>query len=147
MQVNLDSDIHSYTIRAYEPGAISVTVPYSPETAISTESTERTPRPLGMETVNGSFILSPRHLLRNWAPSNIENLLADHLSEVIELKPELVLLGTGVQLTFPAHSILAEIHQQGIGVEIMDTAAACRTYNILMAEGRFVVAGLINPVS
>lgn len=145
MQVNLDTDIHSYTIRAYEPGAISLTVPYSPETTPPSESTERTPRPLGVETVNGSFILSPRHLLREWAPVDIDSLLADHITEIIELKPELILLGTGAQLKFPAHSILAEIHQQRIGVEIMDTAAACRTYNILMAEGRFVVAGLINP--
>jgi len=146
MQVNLDSDIHSYTIRAYEPGAISLTVPYSPDNVLQDNATERTPRPLGVETVSGSFIVSPRHLLRDWAPTDIDNLLADHLSAIIELQPELVLLGTGPQLKFPAHSTLADIHRQRIGVEIMDTAAACRTYNILMAEGRFVVAGLINPV-
>ena len=146
MQVNLDNDIHSYTIRAYEPGAIALTVPYSPENALRIDATAQTPRPLGVETVEGSFIVSPRHLLRDWAPVNIEDLLADHLTAIIELRPELVLLGTGPQLKFPAHSILAEIHQQRIGIEIMDTAAACRTYNILMAEGRFVVAGLINPI-
>jgi len=146
MQVNLDSDIHSYTIRAYEPGAISLTVPYSPENALRDKtSTERTPRPLGVEIVKASFILSPRHLLRDWAPSDVDDLLASHLNDIIELKPELVLLGTGAQLKFPAHSILAGIHQQRIGIEVMDTAAACRTYNILMAEGRFVVAGMINP--
>lgn len=145
MQVNLDTDIHSYTIRAYQPGAISLTVPHSSEGALLAEPTARTPRPLGVETVNGSFILSPRHLLRDWTPTNIDSLLADHLIAIIELQPELVLLGTGPQLKFPAHSILAELHQQRIGVEVMDTAAACRTYNILMAEGRFVVAGLINP--
>ena len=148
MQVNLDNDIHSYSIRAYEPGTVSITVPYSPENALRDgTATERTPRPLGVEVINGSFILSPRHLLRDWAPTDIDNLITSHLSEIIALKPELVLLGTGARLKFPAHSILAEIHQQRIGVEVMDTAAACRTYNILMAEGRFVVAGLINPAS
>ena len=146
MQVNLDNDIHSYTIRAYEPGAIALTVPYTPESVPQNDAAAQTPRPLGVETVTGSLIVSPRHLLRDWAPVNIEDLLADHLTAIIELQPELVLLGTGPQLKFPAHSILAEIHQQRIGIEIMDTAAACRTYNILMAEGRFVVAGLINPV-
>lgn len=146
MQVNLDSDIHSYTIRAYQPGAISLTMPYSPGHALPDGHAEQTPRPLAVETVNGSFIVSPRHLLRDWAPMDIDSLLADHLSAIIELQPELVLLGTGPQLKFPAHSILADLHKQRIGVEIMDTAAACRTYNILMAEGRFVVAGLINPV-
>lgn len=148
MQVNLDSDIHSYTIRAYQPGAISLTVPYSPENALRDDNaTERTPRPLGVETINGSFILSPRHLLRDWAPADVNNLVADHLSAILELQPELVILGTGTKLEFPAHSILAGIHRQRIGIEVMDTAAACRTYNILMAEGRFVVAGLINPES
>jgi uncharacterized protein len=145
MQVNLDNDIHSYTIRAYQPGEISLSVPFSPESAQQDDPIDQSPRPLGIETVTGSFIISPRHLLRDWAPENIDNLQTEHLSAIIELQPELVLLGTGPQLTFPAHSILAEVHQQRIGIEIMDTAAACRTYNILMAEGRFVVAGLINP--
>ena len=146
MQVNLDTDIYSYTIRAYQPGAIALTIPYSPEQARQGKPGGQLPRPLGIETINGSFIVSPRHLLRDWPPTNIDNLLAQHLEAIIELQPELVLLGTGPQLKFPDQQILAGLHRQRIGVEIMDTAAACRTYNILMAEGRFVVAGMINPI-
>lgn len=147
MQVNQDNDIHSYTIRAYTPGSIALTVPYSLDGTLSENAAGQTPRPLEMETVAGSFIISPRHLLRDWAPTSIDQLQAEHLQALVELEPELVLLGTGPQLCFPDHSILATLHRQRIGVEVMDTAAACRTYNILMTEGRFVVAGLINPTT
>jgi uncharacterized protein len=139
MQVNLDSDIHSYGIRAYHPGAIAISQPRPP--AGKGENTG----PVGVETITGSFILSPRHLIRDWAPTSIEDLVSEHLEALLALQPELILLGTGPRLQFPESGILATIHQRQIGVEVMDTAAACRTYNILMTEGRFVVAGLINP--
>jgi len=145
MQVNIDSDIYSYTIRAYEPGAISLTMPFSAENNRPQMPGEQSPRPLAMEIISGSFIVSPRHLLRDWTPTHVDNLQAEHLEAIIELKPELVLLGTGPRLTFPNQQLLAELHRQRIGVEVMDTAAACRTYNILMTEGRLVVAGLMNP--
>ena len=145
MQVNIESDIYSYTIRAYEPGSISLTVPYSAENSRPQMPGEQSPRPLAMETISGSFIVSPRHLLRDWAPTHIDNLNAEHFDAILELRPELVLLGTGSRLTFPSPQILSALHRQRIGVEVMDTAAACRTYNILMGEGRLVVAGLLNP--
>jgi len=145
MQVNLDRDIHSYTIRAYEPGAISLTIPWSAENASQSPPEEQASPSPGVETISDSFIVSPRHLLRDWPPASISELQAEHLDAIIELQPELVLLGTGTRLTFPPPQILASLHRQRIGVEIMGTAAACRTYNILMAEGRFVVAGLMNP--
>jgi len=145
MQVNLDNDIHSYSIRGYTPGAITLTVPYSLHGTVAENTVGQAPRPLELETVSGSLIISPRHLLRDWAPTTIETLQAEHLQTLVELEPELVLLGTGPRLQFPDHSLLATLHRQRIGVEVMDTAAACRTYNILMTEGRFVVAGLINP--
>ncbi|MBN4052973.1 Mth938-like domain-containing protein [Gammaproteobacteria bacterium AH-315-K14] len=145
MQVNLDSDIHSYAIRAYEPGAISVMIPFSPENAVQPGSGGQTPRPLEVESIKGSFILSPKHLLRGWPPTDVNSLKEEHLDAIIELQPELILLGTGPTLTFPDPKIMMRIHKQRIGVEVMDTAAACRTFNILMAEGRIVVAGLMNP--
>lgn len=147
MQVNIDSDIYSHTIRAYEPGSISITMPYSAENNRPQLPGEQSPRPLAMEIISGSFIVSPQRLLRDWAPTHVDNLQAKHLDPIIELKPELVLLGTGPRLIFPAPKLLASLHRQRIGVEVMDTAAACRTYNILMTEGRLVVAGLMNPAT
>ncbi|MBE9524560.1 MAG: Mth938-like domain-containing protein [Chloroflexi bacterium] len=137
MQVNLDNDLSSHGIRAYQPGEITITLP--------TQGDSNTAGPVETEMMTGSFVISPRHLIRDWPPINIEALLEQHLKILIELQPEVVLLGTGQNLRFPETGILAQLHNQQIGVEVMDTAAACRTYNILMTEGRFVVAGMINP--
>lgn len=137
MQVNLDSDLSSHSIRAYQPGEIIVTLPPSNDSDAA--------QPVGVETLTSSIVISPRHLIRDWPPMSIDTLEEEHLETLITLQPEVVLLGTGQKLQFPETSVLAQLHNQQLGVEIMDTAAACRTYNILMTEGRFVVAGLINP--
>ncbi|MGB5397728.1 MAG: Mth938-like domain-containing protein [Gammaproteobacteria bacterium] len=102
----------------------------------------------GRILVNGrgfeqSFILAPDALLESWAVGDISQLAASHFEPILALKPELVLLGTGTTLRFPEVACYAQIINLGIGVEVMDTGAACRTYNILMGEGRRVVAGLI----
>lgn len=89
-----------------------------------------------------SIIISPT-LIKLWKPQNIDQLTVAEVEIIAALQPEIVLIGTGVKLTFPASAILAPLTQQNIGVEIMTTAAACRTYDILMSEGRNVVAGLI----
>ena len=93
--------------------------------------------------VTSSFIISTDQLIENWSPGSIEELCVDHFDQVIQLQPELVLLGTGAVLKFPAIEQYSCLIQQNIGVEIMDTFAACRTYNILSSEGRKVVAGII----
>lgn len=149
MQVNLDHDLSSHTIRSYSLGAITIIIPnaLSGHNASSGQSGAETPGPVGLETIQGSLIISPRHLIRDWPPAKVDSLLAEHLDALLELQPELVLLGAGPRLQFPEAGILAPLHNRQIGVEIMDTAAACRTYNILMTEGRFVVAGLINPAN
>lgn len=136
MQVNLDSDISSYAIRAYQPGEIAITLPIRGESDAA--------QPFEVEIITRSFVITPRHLIRDWPPTNIDNLISEHLDVLADLQPEVVIIGTGHRLQFPEASILAQLHNRQIGVEIMDTAAACRTYNILMTEGRFVVAGMIN---
>ena len=102
----------------------------------------------GMILVNGSpkttsFIISLEKLIDDWAPTHIDELNTQHLHPLLQLQPELVLIGTGETLKFPAIEHYACLIQQNIGVEIMDSAAACRTYNILLAEGRKVAAGII----
>ena len=138
MQFNLDRDSSSYTIRAYSPGAISITLPAAGDPLAA--------KPLEMEQISGSFIISPKRLVRDWPVSVIEDLQMAHLEILAEFEPEVVLLGTGASLVFPAQELMIPLLSQGIGVEVMDTAAACRTYNILMTEGRGVVAALINQV-
>lgn len=137
MQVNLDSDLSAYTIRGYQPGEIAITSPI--------QKNGDAIRPVEVEVISGSFVISPKHLIHDWPPMDVSELAAAHMEILAELQPEVILLGTGPKLQFPETRILAEIHNRQIGIEIMDTAAACRTYNILMTEGRFVVAGLMNP--
>ena len=92
---------------------------------------------------NHSLIISSQQLKSGWTPHSVEELANEHFSPIIQLKPELVLIGTGDKLIFPPVETYAELIRQGVGVEIMDTGAACRTYNILSGEGRHVVCGLI----
>jgi len=104
----------------------------------------------GHVVVNGkrhaaSLVVSGDRLITDWPAASIESLTADHLAAIVELAPEIVLLGTGAKFIFPDQSLLAPLYKAGIGVEVMDTPAACRTYNILLGEGRNVVAALILP--
>jgi uncharacterized protein len=99
-------------------------------------------------TINGkmfsqSLVVANTQLNENWDIASIELLTPGHIDLVLSFKPELILIGTGSKLTFPAIEVYAGIIERGIGVDFMDTGAACRTYNILMSEGRDVVAGLI----
>ena len=78
-----------------------------------------------------------------WSVDAFDSLRADHFARVAALKPELVIFGSGPRLRFPAPALLRPLIDAGIGIETMDTAAACRTYNVLLAESRSVVAALI----
>ena len=92
-----------------------------------------------------SFIITPETLITDWPPRSAADLDAAALEAIAHLSPGIVLLGTGEKQSFPPSSLLAPMLAQGIGVEVMTTAAACRTYNILVAESRSVAAGLIVP--
>jgi uncharacterized protein len=90
-----------------------------------------------------SLVVSASRLVTDWPAASIEALAPDHLAAIVEMHPEIVLLGTGAAFRFPEPALLAPLYKAGIGVEVMDTPAACRTYNILMGEGRNVVAALV----
>ena len=93
--------------------------------------------------VHASVLVSPERVVTDGPAESIESLTADHLAAIVEMQPEIVLLGTGAAFRFPEPAMLAPLYKAGIGVEVMDTPAACRTYNILMGEGRNVVAALV----
>lgn len=90
-----------------------------------------------------SLIITPTKLEENWAITSIDQLMQNHVDQILALNPELIIIGTGNKLVFPAVELYSSIIKHGIGVDFMDTGAACRTYNILMSEDRDVVAGLI----
>jgi len=90
-----------------------------------------------------SLIVSSNSLIENWPLQQISGLNTDTLSLLLELEPEVIVIGTGNRLEFPTPQAYSSIINQGIGIEFMDSGAACRTYNILISENRRVVAGII----
>ena len=90
-----------------------------------------------------SLIVLPDKVITDWPAMDFAHLEAEHFERLVELKPEVVLLGTGEKHQFVNRKLSRALTDAGIGVECMATAAACRTYNILMAEGRHVAAALI----
>jgi len=91
----------------------------------------------------GSLIVLPTRLIENWRPRTFADLAAEDFAELASLQVEIVLLGTGEQLRFPHPQLTRALMEKRIGLEAMSTAAACRTYNILMGEGRAVAAALL----
>ena len=92
-----------------------------------------------------SFLLTPERAVEDWPVVDAGALDATHVEAILELQPELVLLGTGVRQVFPAPAFMAGFLRKGIGIEVMDNAAAARTYDLLAGEGRHVVAAFILP--
>lgn len=122
MEISLEIDDNKQNvIGAYEPGRIRINSRWYTQ----------------------SLCLSPTSLLIDWPPINIAGLRQEHMDSLIAMRPELVLLGTGDEIVFPPAELFQVLIEQGIGYEIMNTAAACRTYNMLMSESRKVAAGLI----
>lgn len=108
-------------IQGYEPGRIRI----------------------GDRTYTGGLIVSPARIITGWGPEYPAELVAEHFEVLMELDPQVVIVGTGAQQVFPEPRAYLPVLQRGLGVELMDTGAACRTYNILMSEGRRVAAGLL----
>ena len=98
---------------------------------------------IGDRTVRRSVILAPDGTVEPWPPAACADLDEDHLRRLVSYRPEVVLLGTGASQTFPPARLLRPFAESGLGLEVMDTAAACRTWNVLAGEGRSVVAGMI----
>lgn len=121
MNIQLEQGDATYRIESYQSG-----------TSIRISATD----------YQHSLIVMPEHL-QAWSPDNFDVLQAEHFQELATLQPELVLFGAGVAFRYPAAALLAPLINQGIGVEVMTTAAACRTYGILIADGRRVAAALL----
>jgi uncharacterized protein len=121
MQLEREPVNASYQIRAYAAQSITV----------------------NDQTLSHSLIITPQKLITEWPVAHIQQLRAEHIDMLLPLHPEILLIGTGQQLHFPEAALLAPLLKQHIGYEIMDTGAACRTYNILAAEQRAVAAALI----
>jgi len=101
----------------------------------------------GFVAVNGvryenCVVVNPQ-TVAEWAVTGFEALAGTDFGFIFELKPEIVILGTGATQRFPRPDLARALAAAGFGVEVMDTRAACRTYNILASEGRKVVAAIL----
>jgi len=101
----------------------------------------------GYVAINGvrheAHLLVTAERLIPWEIDRFEALSAEHFGDVLALGPEIVILGTGAAQRFPRPEQVRALTAAGVGLEVMDSKAACRTYNILMAEGRKVVAAIL----
>ena len=95
------------------------------------------------EKIDYSVVIGSRGEKFAWHCSDTEQLTEKHFSLLADLKPELIIFGSGARLKFAPPQLLRSLMNARIGIETMDTLAACRTYNILAAEGRHVVAALL----
>jgi uncharacterized protein len=98
---------------------------------------------VGAEKIHTSLLLGSRGLRETWPCARFEDLAPGHFADLARHDAELILLGSGSRLRFVTPAWLQPLMARRIGIETMDTAAACRTYNILAGEGRNVIAALI----
>src|SRR4051794_16301330 len=98
---------------------------------------------IGTVDYHESIVVMPAELITGWAPEGFGALNESDFEQIARLEPEIVLLGTGERLQFPHPRLSRVLVDAHVGMEVMGTAAACRTYNILAAEGRKVAAALI----
>jgi uncharacterized protein len=124
MKMALDSSINVNSIRSYATGRVTI-------------------RDREFEQ---SLIVWPTRIKEDWAPETVEQLRAGDLKPLLDDPPEVLILGTGDRQVFPPASTFATMMDMGIGFEVMDNAAACRTYNILLAEQRRVAVALLISV-
>lgn len=121
MILTQDSNEALFRIRAYLQGAITI----------------------NENTYQRSLIISAQELITDWRPQSLQELTPEDWASVLALNPEVILLGTGQHFKMPPVSLFCPIYEKKVGIESMDTGAACRTYTALASEGRRVVAALL----
>ena len=121
MKFHLDRPATAHVVRSYAPGLIRI----------------------GDRDIATSVIVTSSILIEPWRPRRMADLAIADLEPVLALRPEVLLIGSGERQVFPASHLLAALYAARVGFEVMATGAACRTYDVLVAEGRDVVAALL----
>jgi uncharacterized protein len=99
---------------------------------------------VGDRWVGGNLIVSAERVIADWPAEDPRTLGLEDLAAALELKPEIILIGTGEAASLPDVELMGALAERGIGLEFMTTPAACRTYNVLVHEQRRVVVALFN---
>jgi uncharacterized protein len=95
------------------------------------------------QTLKAHAIISRDELIPDWQPAAINELSIADFQAALDLKPDIILFGTGIHQQFPGMHVMTEIMRAGIAIEVMETHAACRTFNVLIGENRAAVAALL----
>jgi uncharacterized protein len=98
---------------------------------------------LGVVEYRENILVTPERIITGWAPGGFDALTEADFAAMAALEPVVALLGTGATLRFPHPRLARALTDAGIGLEVMDTPAVCRTFNILAAEGRKVAAAVL----
>ena len=93
--------------------------------------------------ITASFAVAPDRLVEDWNVTDARHLTPDDLAPLLQLEPEVIVLGTGARQVFPSAAVMAACLGRGIGLEVMSNAAAARTFNVLAGESRRVVAAFV----
>lgn len=131
MKFTQESGAGRYQVYSQEPG--QVVVEWS-------EPDDQGAAQLNSKTLTNSFLLTPSLLQSEGLPETVAELDAELLQQIVELQVEVLLLGCGERIEFPSPALIGWLSQQGVGLEVMTSAAACRTYNLLLVEDRRVAA-------
>ena len=122
MQLTRDSSVVNF-IRAWEPGRVRIAERW----------------------IAGNVIVGPDQTFEGWTTIEPHLLTVEHLEPALALEPTIIVLGTGTEHLLPDVELMAAVAARSVGLEIMSTPAACRTFNVLLQEQRRVVAALFNP--
>jgi uncharacterized protein len=98
---------------------------------------------LGIVVYRENIVVTPDRIVSGWCPAGFEQLAEEDFAAIALLQPEIVLLGTGAKQRFPSPRLTRALVEARIGLDVMDTPAACRTFNILAAEERKVAAAIL----
>lgn len=143
MQFSQEHNNSAHVIKSYDENSVKVIRPITPEMLLEADYEPDKVNDLRPITLTESMVICENELRTSWAPKSINDLERSHIENLLELGPEIVIIGSGKQLIWPHPEIMQPLIVNHIGYEVMTTPAACRTYNVLMHEGRHVVAALI----
>lgn len=95
---------------------------------------------IGAETYRRTVAITVDEIFEDWDETPLTELTADDLGPLLEAEPDILVLGTGTELRFAPRTVTFALARRGVGLEVMDTRAAARTFNVLLGEGREVAA-------
>jgi uncharacterized protein len=139
MKFNLEK-ASGIRIHAYDPGMATLAIPAGLEFPQGAEPVTDDP---SLCRISRNLIISSNTIHYEESPESYAALAKSHFEFALGFNPEILLLGTGNTIQFPAADLMSLPASRGVGLEVMDTAAACRTFNILVGENRQVVAILL----